>query len=163
MTERAAYSSSGSFFSSIAMSLNSLDSKTSRHSWHSTYSVSSSRETICTRGCLHGSGAAFFWGDGEGWLGVINSLAVHLDGIDDLWRFGVILLRLAMDVKCCIGWQWPSFSTEPPPRPKPSNSLRASAKLFVVPPRDGAPTPGAPLFRAARCLWRSVPFRTKPC
>src|ERR1700758_3789095 len=39
--------------SSMAISLNSLDSKTSPHSRHSTYSVSSSRLTICTRGCLH--------------------------------------------------------------------------------------------------------------
>ena len=39
--------------SSMAMSLNSLDSKTSPHSRHSTYSDSSSRLTICTRGCLH--------------------------------------------------------------------------------------------------------------
>lgn len=40
--------------SSMAMSLNSLDSNTSRHSRHSTYSESSSRATICTRGCLQG-------------------------------------------------------------------------------------------------------------
>src|ERR1700747_1231417 len=37
----------------MAMSLNSLDSKTSPHSRHSQDSVSSSRLTICTRGCLH--------------------------------------------------------------------------------------------------------------
>jgi len=54
------------------MSFNSLDSKTSPHSWHSTYSDSSSRETICTRGCLHSSGLTFCWGDRDGWLGVIN-------------------------------------------------------------------------------------------
>lgn|SRR5580704_67339 len=45
--------SGGGVLSSIAMSLNSLDSKTSPHSRHSTYSESSSRLTICTRGCLH--------------------------------------------------------------------------------------------------------------
>ena len=66
------HTSSGAFFSSIAMSFNSLDSKTSPHSWHSIYSESSSRETICTRGCLHCSGLTFFWEDGEGWLSVIN-------------------------------------------------------------------------------------------
>src|SRR5882724_1455283 len=58
-------------FSSMDMSLNSLDSKTSPHSWHSTNSASSSRATTRTRGCLHifsmaaGSGGRFaiggFW------------------------------------------------------------------------------------------------------
>src|SRR5450631_3808038 len=43
-----------SFVSSITMSLNSLDSKISPHSLHSTNSESSSRLTICTRGCLQG-------------------------------------------------------------------------------------------------------------
>src|SRR5205085_5151972 len=37
----------------MAMSLNSLASKTSPHSLHSTNSLSSSRATTCTRGCLH--------------------------------------------------------------------------------------------------------------
>ena len=41
-----AYSSSNSLFSSIAISFNSLDSNTSPHSLHSTYSESSSRDTI---------------------------------------------------------------------------------------------------------------------
>ncbi len=53
------------------MSLNSLDSKISPHSLHSTNSESSSRPTICTRGCLQGclaSGA----GGGAGDFGVIN-------------------------------------------------------------------------------------------
>ena len=40
--------------SSMFMSLNSLDSKISPHSLHSTNSDSSSRLTICTRGCLQG-------------------------------------------------------------------------------------------------------------
>jgi hypothetical protein len=63
--------SSGLMFSSMAMSLNSLDSKTSPHSWHSTNSASSSRATTRTRGCLQdfsigiGSGGRFeidgFW------------------------------------------------------------------------------------------------------
>jgi hypothetical protein len=74
----AAHSSSGSFFSSIAMSFNSLASKTSPHSWHSTYSDSSSRETICTRGCLHCSGLTFFGGDCDGWLDIINLPTIHL-------------------------------------------------------------------------------------
>jgi len=57
--------SSGLMFSSMAMSLNSLDSKTSPHSWHSTNSASSSRATTRTRGCLQdfsigiGSGGRF--------------------------------------------------------------------------------------------------------
>jgi len=52
---------SPSALSSMLMSLSSLDSKTSRHSRHSTNSASSSRLTICTRGCLQGCLAAF-WG-----------------------------------------------------------------------------------------------------
>src|SRR5277367_4302915 len=59
------------------MSFNSLDSKTSRHSWHSTYSDSSSRETICTRGCLHCSGLTFFWRDCDDWLSVINLVTIQ--------------------------------------------------------------------------------------
>jgi len=70
--------SSGSFVSSIAMSFNSLDSKTSPHSWHSTYSDSSSRETICTCGCLQCSGLTFFREECEGWPGVINLSTVQL-------------------------------------------------------------------------------------
>ena len=48
------YSFWGGIFDSISMSRSSLDSKTSRHSIHSTYSASSSRETTWTRGCRHG-------------------------------------------------------------------------------------------------------------
>src|SRR5205814_3925877 len=40
--------------SSMAISLNSLASKTSPHSLHSTTSESPSRATICTGGCLQG-------------------------------------------------------------------------------------------------------------
>ena len=43
---------SGSAFSSISISRNSSESKTSPQSWHSTYSVSSCRETTRTLGCL---------------------------------------------------------------------------------------------------------------
>src|ERR1035438_3224188 len=43
---------SGSAVSSISMSRNSSESKTSPQSWHSTYSVSSCRETTRTLGCL---------------------------------------------------------------------------------------------------------------
>src|SRR5580700_8101031 len=50
---------SPSVFSSMLISLSSLDSKISRHSRHSTNSASSSRLTICTRGCLHGGLPAF--------------------------------------------------------------------------------------------------------
>ena len=45
-------SSSFAADSSMAISLNSSESKTSPHSRHSTYSVSSWRETIRTLGCL---------------------------------------------------------------------------------------------------------------
>jgi hypothetical protein len=64
-------SSSRSFVSSILISLNSLDSKMSPHSLHSTYSESSSRETICTCGCLQSSRLIFCWLGCEGCLGVI--------------------------------------------------------------------------------------------
>jgi len=57
--------------SSMFMSLNSLDSKTSPHSLHSTNSESSSRPTICTRGCLQGCLVSRSWG-GAGDLEVIN-------------------------------------------------------------------------------------------
>ena len=67
----AVYDSSLNFVSSIIMSLNSLDSKISPHSLHSTYSESSSRDTICTRGCLHGGLGSFAGADG-GEMGVIN-------------------------------------------------------------------------------------------
>src|SRR5579871_1733484 len=48
------------------MSLNSLDSKISPHSLHSTNSDSSSRLTICTRGCLHGCFLSTLCGVGDG-------------------------------------------------------------------------------------------------
>src|SRR5271165_1834808 len=48
-----AYSCSVEIFDSMSMSRNSLDSKISRQSRHSTYSASSSRETTCTRGWRH--------------------------------------------------------------------------------------------------------------
>src|SRR5271154_3691398 len=95
---RPLHSSSGSFFSSMAMSFNSLDSKTSPHSWHSTYSASSSRETICTRGCLHWSGLIFFLGDCDGRLGVINLPTI------DLPRIGAILRRFAAGCQVPIGY-----------------------------------------------------------
>lgn len=72
MVSGSGYSSSGVLFSSIAISRNSLDSKTSPHSLHSTYSVSSSRETISTCGCLHFSRRTLGWVGCEGWLGVIR-------------------------------------------------------------------------------------------
>src|ERR1700678_1192607 len=50
---------SSSVRSSMLISLSSLASKTSRHSRHSTNSASSSRLTICTRGCLQGCLLAF--------------------------------------------------------------------------------------------------------
>src|SRR5580658_7022337 len=64
-----------SFFirvSSIIMSLNSLDSKISPHSMHSTNSASSSRATICTRGCLHSFMVLLFSGGCDGGIEVIN-------------------------------------------------------------------------------------------
>src|SRR5580698_1036556 len=63
--------SSSGVCSSMFMSLNSLDSKISPHSLHSTNSDSSSRLTICTRGCLQGWRCTTFCG-GAGNLGVIN-------------------------------------------------------------------------------------------
>src|SRR4051812_48849169 len=62
----------GSFSSSMIMSLNSLDSKISPHSLHSTNSESSSRATIWTRGCLQGALSVFFSGSGDDGDGVIN-------------------------------------------------------------------------------------------
>src|SRR5208283_4637107 len=47
------YSCSVEIFDSMSMSRNSLYSKISRQSRHSTYSASSSRETTCTRGWIH--------------------------------------------------------------------------------------------------------------
>jgi hypothetical protein len=62
-------------FSSMAMSLNSLASKTSPHSRHSTNSASSSRATTRTRGWRQSFSVEFFSGDGLGfggfWLGFI--------------------------------------------------------------------------------------------
>jgi hypothetical protein len=80
------------------MSLNSLDSKMSPHSRHSTNSASSSRATICTRGCLH-SLAGTLSGDCGGGLGVINpgdhekpgKAAVRLTGN---WRYFSVTLGL---------------------------------------------------------------------
>src|SRR5260221_11540911 len=53
------------------MSLNSLDSKISPHSLHSTNSESSSRLTIWTRGCLQGCFASRLW-EGASDFGVID-------------------------------------------------------------------------------------------
>src|SRR5262245_54159997 len=70
--------SSGRMLSSIAMSLNSLESKTSPHSWHSTNSASSSRATTRTRGCRQSffisvvSGGCF--AVGEVWIVLIFAL-----------------------------------------------------------------------------------------
>ena len=64
--------SSSSLVSSIFMSLNSLDSKISPHSRHSTNSASSSRDTICTRGCLHAGMLLLFSGTCGGGIRVIN-------------------------------------------------------------------------------------------
>src|SRR5208337_3570203 len=68
---RRAVQKSSRVRSSIFMSLNSLDSKISPHSLHSTNSASSSRLTICTRGCLQGCCAAALCG-AEGDFDVIN-------------------------------------------------------------------------------------------
>src|ERR1700721_3134202 len=80
------------------MSLNSVDSKMSPHSRHSTNSASSSRATICTRGCLH-SLAETLSGDCGGGLGVINpgdhkkpgEAAVRFTGN---WRYFSVTLGL---------------------------------------------------------------------
>src|SRR5271167_5209768 len=52
-TDTLPYSSWEEIFDSMSMSRNSLDSKISRQSRHSTYSASASRETTWTRGCKH--------------------------------------------------------------------------------------------------------------
>jgi hypothetical protein len=65
--------------SSVFMSLNSLDSKISPQSLHSTNSASSSRLTICTRRCLQDCGSGF--AGGEGGLEVINP-AVPLNFVE---------------------------------------------------------------------------------
>jgi hypothetical protein len=82
------------------MSFNSLDSNTSPHSWHSTYSDSSSRETILTLGCLHCSGVSFFSEDGDCRLNVINLATVEpCEEIGFPPEIPAILRRLAQDVK----------------------------------------------------------------
>src|SRR2546423_759583 len=54
------------------MSLNSLESKTSPHSWHSTNSASSSRATTRTRGCLQTCSMLILWGGNlAGWIVLI--------------------------------------------------------------------------------------------
>src|SRR5205807_9306747 len=58
--------------SSMAMSRNSLASKISPHSRHSTNSASSSRATICTRGCLHSGMSLLFSGNSDGGIGFID-------------------------------------------------------------------------------------------
>src|SRR6185437_3084981 len=58
-------SSSSSGFSSIAMSRNSSESKTSPQSWHSTNSMSSSRATTRTLGCLQSVSMLAAWGIAE--------------------------------------------------------------------------------------------------
>jgi len=103
----AAYSSSRPFRSSIAISLNSLDSNTSPHSLHLTYSESSSRETICTCGCLHWSGVTFcFLAGCDGWIGVICFPRYRLSGRVCILTRAIagILGRSVQDVKCLLSW-----------------------------------------------------------
>src|SRR5882724_11687603 len=84
-----------SFVSSMIMSLNSLDSKISPHSLHSTNSESSSRATICTRGCLHGGMLLFFSGSWDGGDGVINpGLRISIERREISPEIGGILDRL---------------------------------------------------------------------
>lgn len=94
------YSSSRRRLSSISISLNSLDSNTSPHSLHSTYSESSSRDTICTCGCLQWSGLTFCLEDCEGWIGVMASRTVRLSQKGGRFvEIGGILGRVGLDVK----------------------------------------------------------------
>src|SRR5580692_5982464 len=60
------------------MSLNSAESKTSPHFWHSTNSASSSRATILTMGCLH---LAVIGGGNCEWYGFCPSPASLSTGI----------------------------------------------------------------------------------
>src|SRR5579864_7732877 len=68
------------------ISLNSLDSKISPHSLHSTNSASSSRLTICTRGCLQGCFVLTFCG-GAGNLGVIFQDCTSGTSAEGWWSF----------------------------------------------------------------------------
>src|SRR5205807_2188427 len=65
------------------MSLNSLESKTSPHSWHSTNSASSSRATTRTRGCRQSFCISVVLEDcfsGEIWTGFIFGFRRFLTG-----------------------------------------------------------------------------------
>src|ERR1700686_748458 len=85
---------SPSVLSSMLMSLSSLDSKTSRHSRHSTNSASSSRLTICTRGCLQGC-LPEFCGRGNGFEVISAETMPHrIRGGTDSREFPGILALL---------------------------------------------------------------------
>lgn len=123
------YDSSVNFVSSIIMSLNSLDSKISPHSLHSTYSESSSRDTICTRGCLHGGLGTFAEADGGG-IGVINPVYERpaREGRAKLRKLAVFL-ALARPLSSLFRTglppvQYPYLSLEPPDGAFPCNGLR---------------------------------------
>jgi hypothetical protein len=93
---------SPSTLSSMLISFSSLDSKISRHSRHSTNSASSSRLTICTRGCLQGRLFAL-----SGWVvdgfAVINpeaSPSRNTGGIDSREFPGILAPRWRLSSPC---------------------------------------------------------------
>ena len=128
------------FVSSMIMSLNSLDSKISPHSLHSTNSESSSRATICTRGCLHGAMSLFFSGVGDGEDGVINpgvGSLVERPGISP--EIGGILDRLLQlsspSVDLYSEWLHPNFwcpAATPPAAKSFRSKLRSPKRLTPV-------------------------------
>src|ERR1039458_2330092 len=83
--------------SSIFRSLNSLDSKISPHSLHSTNSDSSSRLTICTRGCLQGCFMSRLWAGGVDFE-VINPKRFERNQIGGSFRWNFRYFRPAWRV-----------------------------------------------------------------
>src|SRR5260370_12423920 len=101
--------------SSIAMSLNSLASKTSPHSWHSTNSASSSRATTRTRGCRQTFSMLFLSGDelvfGGFWLSFIFAPRHSQKEAD--WRIGgIVSLPNRLSSISCVPAGIPSFVSD---------------------------------------------------
>src|SRR5580704_5198793 len=89
------------------MSLNSLDSKISPHSLHSTNSASSSRLTICTRRCLQGCFGAALCG-AEGDLDVINPHAPRMKAGGQFLRLIPAILKRRQNLSS----PWPLLACE---------------------------------------------------
>src|SRR5436309_13025815 len=109
------------------MSLNSLESKISPHSLHSTNSDSSSRLTICTRGCLQGCFMFFaFSREGVGFE-VINPEGPRRRGrfSRNFWYFRPGL-RLVKPQPVTLSRIFYDF------RPNPSFWFRQNTTVFVA-------------------------------